>query len=279
MPRHHRENETGVSFSRCFSVACINLWLTSFYCAAAIASPITPITLIALAISTNAPQYDKYGQLLARELLNGLDLNPNCGANVRHISEALPAIGIVANPASGHDIRRLTSGAAVYSAADKVNSVERVLGALGATGVTRVLMMPDRAGIAVRLRRAVELNRRRGSVRWPRLDFIDMPVLEDARDTVRAVREMVARAIRCALSTVKVCSDVRAVLISMWRAAVDERARKRICCAVAAVAEFSEEWRRLLATEAVCGMLEGMLPELGDGQAPDFATSALKRIG
>ncbi len=111
---------------------------------------------------------------------------------MRHISEAPPVIGIVANPASGHDIRRLTSGAAVYSAADKVNSVERVLGALGATGVTRVLMMPDRAGIAVRLRRAVELNRRRGTVRWPRLDFIDMPVLEDARDTVRAVREMVA---------------------------------------------------------------------------------------
>ena len=109
---------------------------------------------------------------------------------MRQISEAPPVIGIVANPASGHDIRRLTSGASVYSAADKVNCVERLLGALGATGVTRVLMMPDRAGIAVRLRKAVELNRRRGNARWPRVDFIDMPVLEDDRDTVRAVREM-----------------------------------------------------------------------------------------
>lgn len=109
---------------------------------------------------------------------------------MRQISEAPPVIGIVANPASGHDIRRLTSGASVYSAAEKVNCVERLLGALGATGVTRVLMMPDRAGIAARLRKAVELNRRRGHPRWPQVDFIDMPVLEDARDTVRAVQAM-----------------------------------------------------------------------------------------
>lgn len=109
---------------------------------------------------------------------------------MRNVSNAPPLIGIVANPASGHDIRRLTSGASVYSAADKVNCVERLLGALGATGVPRVLTMPDRAGIAVRLRKAADLNRRRPGVRWPQVDFIDMPVLEDARDTVRAVREM-----------------------------------------------------------------------------------------
>lgn len=106
------------------------------------------------------------------------------------ISEASPVIGVVANPASGHDVRRLTSGAAVNSAADKVNCIERLLAGLGATGVARVLMMPDRAGIAVRLRKAVELNRRRGRAHWPQVDFVDMPVEEEVCDTIRAVGAM-----------------------------------------------------------------------------------------
>jgi hypothetical protein len=46
-------------------------------------------------------------------------------------------VGIVANPASGRDIRRLVAGASVFGNADKAGMVFRLLAGLGAAGVTR----------------------------------------------------------------------------------------------------------------------------------------------
>ena len=44
------------------------------------------------------------------------------------------AVGIVANPASGRDIRRLVAGASVFGNADKAGMVFRLLAGLGACG-------------------------------------------------------------------------------------------------------------------------------------------------
>ena len=63
-------------------------------------------------------------------------------------------VGIVANPASGRDIRRLVSQASVFPTAEKSNMVQRMLGALGALGVDRVLMMPEVTGICAAVDRA-----------------------------------------------------------------------------------------------------------------------------
>ena len=63
--------------------------------------------------------------------------------------------GIVANPASGRDIRRLTSTASVFPTAEKANMVVRLLGAFGRFGVDRVLMMPDITGISSLVVRAL----------------------------------------------------------------------------------------------------------------------------
>jgi len=53
------------------------------------------------------------------------------------------SIGIIANPASGKDIRRLVSHATTIDNNEKINIVERiVLGAQG-LGVEKVYMMPD----------------------------------------------------------------------------------------------------------------------------------------
>ena len=59
-------------------------------------------------------------------------------------------VGIIANPASGKDIRRLVAHASVFNNHEKVNIVRRVLLGLQATGVARVLFMPDTFSICLR---------------------------------------------------------------------------------------------------------------------------------
>src|SRR5438067_1960788 len=56
-------------------------------------------------------------------------------------------IGIIANPSSGKDIRRLVAEAAGSDNRLKVNIVRRVLLGIAAVGVGEVVLMPDRFGI------------------------------------------------------------------------------------------------------------------------------------
>ena len=46
-------------------------------------------------------------------------------------------VGVIANSASGRDIRRLVAGASVFGNADKAGMVFRLLAGLGAAGVAR----------------------------------------------------------------------------------------------------------------------------------------------
>jgi len=65
----------------------------------------------------------------------------------------LSIVGIIANPASGKDIRRLVAHGSVFDNNEKVNIVRRVLLGLESVGVDEVLFMPDYFGI---VRRALE---------------------------------------------------------------------------------------------------------------------------
>ncbi|MDP2990426.1 MAG: ATP-NAD kinase, partial [Kiritimatiellota bacterium] len=56
-------------------------------------------------------------------------------------------IGIIANPTSGKDIRRLVGQALVVGNREKVNIVKRVLIGAHAAGAHEVMIMPDRYGI------------------------------------------------------------------------------------------------------------------------------------
>lgn len=67
-------------------------------------------------------------------------------------------VGIIANPASGKDIRRLVAHGSVFDNIEKVNIVRRVLLGLEATGVERVLYMPDYFGIVPMALEHVHLN-------------------------------------------------------------------------------------------------------------------------
>ncbi|MFN0172513.1 MAG: NAD(+)/NADH kinase [Bryobacteraceae bacterium] len=71
--------------------------------------------------------------------------------------------------------------------------IGRLLSALGAVGIRRVCMMPDVTGLAGRIRRSAESQRRHG---WPELIFLDMPVDDGPADTLRAVERMVEAGVR-----------------------------------------------------------------------------------
>ena len=93
-------------------------------------------------------------------------------------------VGIIANPASGKDIRRLVSHATVVNNNEKVSIVRRLLLALHALGVQRVEIMPDHFGIG---ERALKGLRDRPEI----VDIttvIEMPVEHTAADSLRAAQ-------------------------------------------------------------------------------------------
>lgn len=103
-----------------------------------------------------------------------------------------PTVGVVANPASGRDIRRLVSGASVFDNAEKGSMVFRLMAGLGAAGVERVLMMPAPDGVLSTLHR--QLRGRTGELAkrpFPALEVIDMKARQTADDTLEAVATMV----------------------------------------------------------------------------------------
>ena len=100
-------------------------------------------------------------------------------------------VGIIANPASGRDIRRLVSGASVFDNSEKGNMVYRLMVGLGAMGVEKVLVMPAASGLYDSLDRALrgnESNPQKQSL--PEFEFLEMTVRHAARDTVTAVDRM-----------------------------------------------------------------------------------------
>jgi hypothetical protein len=97
-------------------------------------------------------------------------------------------VGVIANPASGRDIRRLVSGASVCDNAEKGSMVCRLMARLGAAGIERVLMMPTAASVVANLQRQL----RSATIRLPALEFVDMQAEESARDTETAVQLMCA---------------------------------------------------------------------------------------
>jgi predicted polyphosphate/ATP-dependent NAD kinase len=100
-------------------------------------------------------------------------------------------VGVVANPLSGRDIRRLVTQASVFPTAEKANMIQRMLTALAAVGVQRVLLGTDLGGISAAVFRAIERRRGAGG-RWPEVEFLDgQPIRQTAQDTVDAVRRMV----------------------------------------------------------------------------------------
>jgi predicted polyphosphate/ATP-dependent NAD kinase len=104
----------------------------------------------------------------------------------------MSTVGIVANPASGKDIRRLVARSSVFDNNEKVNILRRLLLALDALGVERVVFMPDYYGLGEHALEHVDLA----------LDvaFLEMEVHADERDSAEAGRRFREMGVGCIIT-------------------------------------------------------------------------------
>jgi len=98
-------------------------------------------------------------------------------------------VGIIANPASGKDIRRIVAFGSVFDNQEKVRIVRRILLGLRAAEVDRVAYMPDYYGIVERALDGLEID-----LRVERLQF---PTHADQRDSTAAARLLRERGAGC----------------------------------------------------------------------------------
>lgn len=99
-------------------------------------------------------------------------------------------VGIIANPVSARDIRRIVSHAGNLSINDRANIVLRMLTGLTAAGVEEVLIMPENGGIRTHLMRTIERENNMGGVRFPKVTYLEMPVTATSADSAEAARQM-----------------------------------------------------------------------------------------
>ena len=83
------------------------------------------------------------------------------------INPSAISVGLVANPVSARDIRRVIANATSLQVSDRANIVMRVLAAVRACGVQRVLMMPENGGIRSLLKRGLQREKQLGDNRFP----------------------------------------------------------------------------------------------------------------
>ena len=104
----------------------------------------------------------------------------------------MATVGIIANPASGKDIRRLVTYASVFDNLEKTHILRRVLLALDALGVEQVLYMPDFDGLVDKALKGLKLSMKAAKL------HLDM--WADERDTTEAARLFPESDVNCIIT-------------------------------------------------------------------------------
>ncbi|MDR1932311.1 MAG: NAD(+)/NADH kinase [Spirochaetales bacterium] len=108
----------------------------------------------------------------------------------------MSSIGIIANPASGKDIRRLVSYATVIDNNEKVNIVKRIILAAQAFGVEKAYFMPDTFCIGY----TVQEDLSREGVLTAGIEVLDMQLSASAADSTAATVMMESLGAGCILA-------------------------------------------------------------------------------
>lgn len=98
----------------------------------------------------------------------------------------MPAIGIIANPASGRDIRRLVSYATTIDNQEKVNIVKRIVLGAQSMGIDQFYFMPDTYQIGWAVEDDLELDK----VLTAKITLLDFEMDATAGDSVIAASMM-----------------------------------------------------------------------------------------
>jgi predicted polyphosphate/ATP-dependent NAD kinase len=106
-------------------------------------------------------------------------------------------IGIIANPSSGKDIRRLVSQALVVGNREKVNIVKRVLIGAHAAGANEVIIMPDRYGIG---NQSVHDLKHRYPEVVAGVSILNMPLEDSGADSTFAANLMCKQGVDCIIT-------------------------------------------------------------------------------
>jgi len=104
----------------------------------------------------------------------------------------MSSVGIIANPASGKDIRRLVAHASVFDNNEKINILQRVLLALDAIGVDHASIMPDYYGIGETALCNIRLSHLSA-------DILDMPMTATDQDSTQAAARFWHMGVGCIL--------------------------------------------------------------------------------
>jgi predicted polyphosphate/ATP-dependent NAD kinase len=117
-------------------------------------------------------------------------------------------VGIIPNPMSGRDIRRVVAQASVFPNTEKTSMVLRIIRAVGTLGVERVMLSTDAFGIAGGVLR--EVGRLRAAppserVRLPEIEFLTLPRPTGSAADTTEYAQIIAQ--RCAAAVVLLGGD------------------------------------------------------------------------
>jgi predicted polyphosphate/ATP-dependent NAD kinase len=101
-------------------------------------------------------------------------------------------VGIIANPASGKDIRRLVAYASLMDNRDKMDLVRRLILGAQSTGVDEIIIMPDYYGLGA----GAVSGLTRGALHTP-VTILEMPVTGTQEDSGTAARRMKEEGVGC----------------------------------------------------------------------------------
>ncbi|MBC8246772.1 MAG: NAD(+)/NADH kinase, partial [Deltaproteobacteria bacterium] len=127
----------------------------------------------------------------------------------------MSTIGIIANPSSGKDIRRLVTHASVFDNMEKSHILRRVLLAIDALGVQRVLYMPDYDGLVEKALKGLKLSLK--------VTQLQLDMWADERDSTEAAKRFCESDVNCIITlggdgtnraVAKGCGNIPIVAIS-----------------------------------------------------------------
>jgi len=101
-------------------------------------------------------------------------------------------VGIIANPSSGKDIRRLIAYGSVFNNNEKINIIKRILMALEALGVEEVCIMPDHSGLGMRAMDDLDISLK--------TNLLDMNIEGNQEDSTRAAEILDNMGVACIIT-------------------------------------------------------------------------------